>query len=362
MMRGIVLIYFSCLGGWLRPHQELMLAADAQTIAKLKRCDFGGIYQSERSYPGNLFFVPDDCLLADEAQSLGIRGSGDLYGGVVPHPFVKTKSITHPLVADDAARPAGWSRSFGEQVRDVVLRGYTAFSVRDARVAATRLLARGSLRVKPPLGSGGRGQTRIDTLHELDPWLDQLSPNDIATYGLVLEENLDRVTTRSVGHVTVDDLTMAYHGKQRRTTDNNGRSVYGGSDLICVRGSWAELGELAAAREVRDAVDKAKVYDDARRAYPGLFASRRNYDIGEGLDATGRWRSGVLEASWRVGGATGAEVLALTAFMQDPSLHIVEVSHVEKSPRYVPLMATHADASPTMRHVPSSRQQAPPVR
>ena len=37
-------------------------------------------------------------------------------------------------------------------------------------------------------------------------------------------------------------------------------------------------------------------------------------------DAVGRRRSGVLEQSWRAGGASGAEIAALEAFRADPSL------------------------------------------
>ena len=47
---------------------------------------------------------------------------------------------------------------------------------------------------------------------------------------------------------------------------------------------------------------------------PGFFASRRNYDVAQGVDAAGRRRSGVLEQSWRLGGASGAEIAALEAF------------------------------------------------
>jgi hypothetical protein len=43
----------------------------------------------------------------------------------------------------------------------------------------------------------------------------------------------------------------------------------------------------------------------------------------EGRDGAGRHRSGVLEQSWRLGGASGAEIGALEAFRADPSLKIV---------------------------------------
>jgi hypothetical protein len=37
-----------------------------------------------------------------------------------------------------------------------------------------------------------------------------------------------------------------------------------------------------------------------------------------GRDASGRMRAGVLEQSWRIGGASAAEVMAIDAFRRDP--------------------------------------------
>src|SRR5262249_45780424 len=111
--------------GWLasRPHQEVMLEVDAKAIARMKQYEFGGRYRDGFAYSGRVYFVPDETLLLEEASSLGIGSSDDLYGGVVPQPFVKTKSIAHPLIGDDAKRPDGWSITFAERVRSVVLRG-----------------------------------------------------------------------------------------------------------------------------------------------------------------------------------------------------------------------------------------------
>ena len=84
------------------------------------------------------------------------------------------------------------------------------------------------------------------------------------------------------------------------------------------------------ADAVRIGVGKARIYDQAMNAYHGFMASRRNYDVGLGLDVDGRPRSGVFESSWRVGGATGAEVAALAEFMRDSSVDVVEASHIEE--------------------------------
>jgi Protein of unknown function (DUF3182) len=330
MSSGVVVVYFSWFGKPLQWHHKVVLDLGAKAIAKIKGYEFGGRYDPAHHYSGPLFFVPDDTLLLDEASCLGIHSSDDLYGGVVPYLFVKTKAITHGLVDHHAERPPGWSTAFAERVREIVLPGYTVFSNRDARAAAGRMLARGPIRVKKPLSASGKDQTVVTTLNELDAELEKVSTDEMATYGLVLEENLRQVKTLSVGEVAVGSLRISYHGTQRTVRDNEGRPVYGGSDLLCVRGGWESLDALPMSPEVRAAVAAARRYDAATEEFHGFTASRRNYDVAQGTGADGRPRSGVLEPSWRVGGASSAEIMALAAFARDPSLEIVGASHVEE--------------------------------
>jgi len=218
--KGTVVLYFSRLGAPLRAHQKALLKADAKAIARLKQYYFEEQYDALKHYASPIYFVPDDTLLLDEAQSLGIQSPKDLYGGVVPYPFVKTKSITHPLVGETADQPGGWSFQFADRVRNIVLPGYTVFGFNDARVAAERVLPHGPIRIKRSTEAGGRGQTLIATVEELEAVLEEMSTDEIANYGLVLEENLDQVTTLSIGHIIFDNIRFTYHGRQqsRRTT------------------------------------------------------------------------------------------------------------------------------------------------
>jgi uncharacterized protein DUF3182 len=313
----------------LRSHEGVALSAVARGLARLKAYEFADEHVATRAYEGALFFVPDDTLLAAHARALGIRDATDLFGGIVPHEFVKTKAISHGLVAATSPRPEGWSPTFASRVRDVVLPGYTVFSETDARTAAARLLPRAAVRVKSPTAAGMRGQWVAAAARDVDGVLDTISAGDIARDGLVLELNLDTVETLSVGHVTVGDLVMSYHGTQRLTRNNEGRGVYGGSDLVCVRGGWDALERLHPAPAVRHAIAQARVYDAAALDCHDVRASRRNYDVGVGQDARGRAYSGVFEQSWRAGGASGAEVAALEAFAGDPALDRVRASTVE---------------------------------
>src|SRR5947208_14025924 len=245
MPRGVVVVYFSRFGKPLQAHHKVVLDLNAMAIAKIKGYEFGGHYDTTYHYADPLFFMPDDTLLLDEASGLGIGSPNDLYGGIVPYLFAKTKAITHGLVDHHAERPMGWSAAFAERVQEIVVPGYTVFSNRDARMAARRMLTRGPIRLKRPLSASGKDQTAITTSNELDAVLERVGADEMATHGLVLEENLRQVKTLSVGEVAVGSLKLSYHGTQRTVTDNEGRPVYGGSDLVCVRGGWEALDALA---------------------------------------------------------------------------------------------------------------------
>jgi hypothetical protein len=341
MATGNVLVYFSQFGEPMQTHHKIVLDLAAKAIAKIKGYDFGGRYDPARHYRGPLYFVPDDTVLLNEASRLGIRSPNDLYGGVVPHLFAKTKAVTHGLVDRHAERPVGWCSAFAERVREIVLPGYTVFCNRDARIAASRMLPRGPIRLKKPASDSGRDQTVVTTWNEFEAVLEKVVDDAMPTYGLVLEENLRQVRTLSIGEIAVASLRLSYHGMQRTVTDNVGQPVYGGSDLVCVRGGWEALDRLPMLPEVRAAVAAARRYDAATAEFPGFTASRRNYDVALGIGVEDRQRSGVLEPSWRVGGASSAELAALTAFDRDPSLQIAVASHVEE---YGPVCRAPADA------------------
>jgi hypothetical protein len=226
--------------------------------------------------------------------------------------------------------PEGWSDRFADAVRDVVLEGFSAFSRDDAMRAGSRLLAGGPARVKRALGIGGHGQVIVGNRDELDRALAGIDVDEMMQYGIAIEEHLDGVTTHSVGQARLDDLVVSYYGTQRLTRNNSGKDVYGGSDLIVARGDFDALLAMNPPPAARHAIEKARRYDRAAfECFPGLFASRRNYDVVEGIDAIGATRIGVLEQSWRVGGASAAEVAALAAFRNDASLRAVRASSVE---------------------------------
>jgi hypothetical protein len=192
------------------------------------------------------------------------------------------------------------------------------------------------VRLKHVRACGGRGQQVVSEPAELAAALEATAPDELANDGVVLEENLADVTTCSVGQVRVADHVASYYGTQRLTPDNGGVPVYGGSELVVARGDFDALLGLDLPAAARLAVAQARSYDAAAsECFPGLFASRRNYDVAQGLASSG-WRSGVLEQSWRIGGASGAEIAALEAFDAEPSLDVVRASTVEVYGPYQP--------------------------
>ncbi|MDL0439521.1 DUF3182 family protein [Stutzerimonas frequens] len=312
-------------------HERVVHAALAERLAALLGLTYGGDYDPTRRYEAQPYLVPSGTVVGlREAQALGLCGEADLFGGVVPQAFVETKAITHPLIRPDAAAPVGWSRDFSTQVKGSVLAGYSVFSLKDARDAGRRLLHEGSVRIKPVRATGGRGQQRVDDSDALDQALFALDEQELAEYGLVLEAHLEHVTTFSVGQVRVGGRLASYYGTQRLTEDNAGNEVYGGSDLVVVDGDFEALLALDLTETTRLAVSQAQVYDEAASAcYRNFFASRRNYDIAQGIDGRGQPRSGVLEQSWRIGGASSAEIAALELFRQGTGARVVRASSLE---------------------------------
>ena len=324
---GTVVTYAA--NGGVTDHEVAARVAVAKSLAALKGFEFGGGYDAALQHRGPLYFVPSETLSGDEASRLGIRGADDLFGGVVPYPFVATKAIAHPLAGRYARRPEGWSEAFPQRVHAVVLPGFATFALADALKAGQRLLEDGPVRLKHGRGIGGKGQAVAKDADELAAALEALDAGELARCGLVLEPSLEERATFSVGQVRVGGLYASYCGTQKTTTDNGGQTAYGGSDLLIVRGGYDALLKTRLETEMRVAIHHALTFDEAVSEFPGLFASRRNYDVLLGRDARGRWHCGVLEQSWRIGGASGPEVAALEAFRADPRLRAVRAHSTE---------------------------------
>ena len=327
---GARMLVTHCADGQAGGHDRESRANVAQHLAHVMHWPYGGTYDASVHYSKPLYLVPHDALLASQAAAIGVHTADELFGGVVPHAFVATKAITHPLVSRDAVAPEGWSHACAENMHDAALRGYTAFDRRDARAAALALLRHGPVRIKSVTGIGGAGQHLVRDAAGIDPALEAVGDDALATSGVAIEEHLEDSVTYSVGAVTCGSIDIAYWGTQSAVTNPRGHEVYGGSTLDVVRGNFDDLLAAGLAQQRYEAVVLAQAYDAAAfAAYPAAYASRRNYDVLFGRDASGRLRSGVLEQSWRIGGASGAEVVALDAFRRDRARTCVRCATVE---------------------------------
>jgi hypothetical protein len=308
-------------------HDYASRAHGGARLAELLGYAYAGDYREREEGAGHAYFVPDDTLLAGDAERLGVRCGDDLFGGVAPHAFVATKAISHGAVSPEARVPAGWSHALAPLIEDAVLYGFTAFDRAAARAAARLVLQRGRVRLKRVAGIGGAGQSVAANADEFEQALGDVADDELAAQGVVVEQHLEEVVTYSIGQLRVGERCIAYYGTQRTVLNHHGHCVYGGSDLAVVRGGADALRRIDVPAAARAALTRAQRYDAAvAREFPSLFASRRNYDVAWGRDADDGIHVGVLEQSWRFGGASPAEIAALHAFESDAGLRLVLAS------------------------------------
>lgn len=279
------------------------------------------------NFGAGCYLVPRETLTGSSARPLSNR---HFLGGWTATALLASKAIMHPALAAPRHLPDGWPGQFGSAAREWALSGITAFDLADARVAALELLKSGPVRLKKATGEGGQGQFVVRTEAELPEALDNIAPEDFRD-GLVIEEDLAQLITLSIGQVEVPGSVISYVGRQELTDDNLGRKAYGGSRLLVIRGGFAKLLQQSLPEDVRSAISKAAAFDQlASQKLSGLLATRRNYDVAVGTTHKGIPRIGVLEQSWRIGGASGAEILALELLAERPEIRAVRVSTRER--------------------------------
>lgn len=315
---------------WCNEHDRASRDTLLNRVAEFLGQPMLGAMDGHEASSKTALLIPGDALEQDSADAAGIFDRSDVLGGVVPALFVGTKAITHGLVDENASRPDAWSTDMAKWMGNAALTGFTAFSHADAARAGRILLANGPVRIKDVCAKAGLGQTVVHSVAELDTVLALENAADLTSCGIVLEENLTDVVTYSVGLVELGGATISYWGSQNLTIDHKGREVYGGSDLCVVRGGFDALSALDVPEHLARAIRCAAIFDEAAHAaYPDIILTRRNYDVIEGTDASGARRIGVLEQSWRVGGASGAEIAAFEAFRAEPYTDSVWCSTVE---------------------------------
>lgn len=305
-------------------HEVASLAAIGRRIARLLGAPYCGWGCCGRSASGSVptYLVASDALLPADAARYAISRECQFFGGIVPYPWVAGKAIVHPLHKEARMVPEGWTE-LGEGLISVTAPGFSAFCAEDAERAGRQLLAQAPvIRVKPAWCRGGMGQQRVSNPASLQTAIAELDGAGLQAQGVVLEVELAACSTYSVGSVQFGPHRFSYIGMQFTTVDLHGRNVYGGSDLWMERGDLQRLQACVPSRHAREVIGTVIRFDAlVRRAYPQVLVSRCNYDVAVGLAP--RRCVAVLEQSWRVGGASTAEVSGADALLQHP-----EVDHV----------------------------------
>ncbi len=306
-------------------HEGASFQAVGQRLAAHLGLRYAGL--SERAAGPGDYQVPRAALAGRDSRPASGR---HFLGGWTESPLHATKAVMHPIGDGAQAVPDDWPAALGPELADLVLPGATVFSVTDALRAGKALWHRAprtSLRLKQVQADGGRGQCVVDDLAQLRAALERWE--EVVGQGLVIEENLADVRTLSVGQVEIPGQTIAYIGEQAVTGNNRGEPAYGGSRLLAIRGGFAELANLGFAGDFGLAIARAAAFDRLADRHLGLIASRRNYDVALGRGAASAPRVAVLEQSWRIGGATPAEILALEALAASPDAGKVRAATVE---------------------------------
>src|SRR5690606_26205847 len=133
-----------------------------------------------------LYVIPSDTLIGTaDKQRFGLSTVDDFFGGWVSEPFMSTKVITHPLFDDDSQMPAGWSQEFSTATSRAVLYCFTAFSIKDAYLAALHLLERGPLHLKCVHANSGSGRFYTEEREQLKHVPARFDEAEFGVWGLV---------------------------------------------------------------------------------------------------------------------------------------------------------------------------------
>lgn len=164
--------------------------------------------------------------------------------------------------------------------------------------------------MKDPAQSDANGQNVVESSDHLLALLKNYSPQDLKQRGLVLEANVFHPRALSVGQIILDSRVFSYFGEQF-SSFHDGKEKYGGTVLTMMRGPLAELASNIESPQVKQAVEQANSIYQAYSLFDPII-SRANFDVVQGTAQNGHFLSGVTDQSLRLGGASPAEVLAIS--------------------------------------------------
>ena len=251
------------------------------------------------------YFLPTP-ITQEQGEKHGIQSADDFYGAMVDHLQHADKGQLHEIVPEADNVPAHYSAEFARAVREVVLPGYTAYSKEDAIKAYLKLkkeLPDGDkIRLKDPSASDCDRQFVLESEAHLRAILDRIFHPFPFENGLVLEQNLNDVSTTTGGKVRVNGSTYQFIGNQVETSipnpEGGTKTVYGGGDLLITNGFLPQ--EMLSSNQQELTLRLGHTYD----AYANLapHVSRISFDMVSGLDSHGNEVQGITDPTMRVGG------------------------------------------------------------
>jgi len=252
------------------------------------------------------FFVPSKTLPKKAAHALGITTVHDFYGGAVEDLLHVSKSALHSRIRKDSNQPLAYSEKFAAQVADVVLPGFTFFGVDEGFDE-----------------SDGAGQDLVTSIGHLRSLLGSLDPYFVSQNGMVLEVNLEDARTTSAGIFYLGGELYSQLARQK-DIKMNGRTLYGGAVMRICRGGFDSLSRCSRGDNHSGLViEQAGIIHERMGLFDPLV-SRASYDVLQGITSQGEFLSGVTDITYRLGGSSPAEVLALDYFRQNPDIVFID--------------------------------------
>jgi hypothetical protein len=267
---------------------------------------------------GHVYHVPSRTLTQAEAEVRHITDPSDLYGGVIGENSLPTsKTALHQVVGES---PAGYSRQVANALAEsgVTLPGFAVFNRADATTAYQNLSQNGQqVRLKEPFQSDHEGQAVVISEMALQNYMAGITDAALHEQGIVLEANVLDPQTISAGSIILNGRTYSFYGSQKSVI-HKGRERFGGGEILVIEGDLLDLNKTL--------IDDTPENDHTRTAiiqahqahsifsYYDPTLSRYSFDVVQGMDAQGNFISGVCDQTFRVGGLTPAEMLAIEAF------------------------------------------------
>ena len=304
-------------------HAEHILQRNGRLAASLAEAQ-GFSHDNPVSHLDPYHFLPTP-ITQEQGEKHGMKSADDFYGAMVDYLQHADKGQLHEVVPDAENIPAHYSAEFARAVREVVLPGYTAYSQEDAIKAYLKLKKELSdkekIRLKDPSASDCDRQFVLESEAHLRAILDRIFHPFPFENGLVLEQNLNDVSTITGGKVRVNGSTYQFIGNQVETSipsPKGGRkTVYGGGDLL-VTNSYISQDMLTPSQQELT-LRLGRTYDAYSTLAPHV--SRISFDMVSGHDSHGNEAHGITDPTMRVGG-------------NDPSV-IESMHHLNDSNRIV---------------------------